>query len=167
MTLQIFKEAVLKEPYLLEIFDYASKGFHDSINPFIDLPPKLKEMRAEIENLEQKLAEIAQIMENPNSIDEIQEEQKDHSEEPRLSMSPIQTEIKEKIHINDSVASLPALKKIKSIQRNIFLQPIFHDFRKLSNLSQNNEYFIFLLRESRRQIIYLDKAGRKTNAIDF
>lgn len=139
INLENFKAAVIKEPHLLEIFDYVNQGFQESMNPF-EVPPQFKELEANIENLEKNLIEIGGLIEqNPNEISEEGEiKQPEESTSPLLPKrlrivlnSNINTtksrSAKELVTFPDpkfADESTPAVKKILHINRTIFLQPL-------------------------------------------
>ena len=149
VTLRTFKEVVVKEPHLLEIFDYARQGFHDSLNPFSELPPRLHMLRFGIEDLKLKLTRICRLLTNPDAQEE--EEEEGYSEYPknhqRPQPRPIITSHNDKQRSSDvsgGKISAPALRKLRSIRGTIFLEPLKQDLDRLSN----SDVVFFLITKS-------------------
>ena len=133
IDLQNFQQAVLKEPRLLDIFDYVSRGFQDSMNPFWQLPPPLRQLRFDIEKLEKKLLLVQKVAlkeDDGGSLGEIEDEEEEIQPLPH----PRGTAINERFSTAVvETLSLDPFKKMENIKNTIFLDPIMAEMTNHRN----------------------------------
>lgn len=134
IDLQNFQQVVMKEPQLLDIFDYVSRGFQDSMNPFWQLPPQMRQLRFDIEKLEKKLIFVQKIAtkeEDPNVGEIEDEEEKEKKEEIQTLPRPRAT-ISERFSVAVAeTLSLDPFKKMENIKNTIFLDPIMTEMTNM------------------------------------